>query len=189
MIGHLRGRAIDSDVVETTDGVGYVVRSVSPLVVGEDTSLHIHTTVRENDISLWGFPTREEREVFRSLISVSGIGPTHGLAVLRTLGVGGLAGAVAADDVDAFKPVPGVGPALARRILASIRLPEGLQGAPASADTERVSELTSALRDLGYSPTAGAEAAVEVVRDYPERTLAEHVQIAIGVLASGGVAA
>lgn len=188
MIGHLRGRAIDSDVIETDDGVGYVVRSVSPLEEGTDVSLHIHTTVRENDISLWGFSTRVEREVFRALIAVSGIGPTHGLAVLRTLGVGGLAGVVAAEDVDAFKPVPGVGPALARRILASIRLPEGLHGAP-TADTARVDELTAALRDLGYSPTAGAEAAVEVVRDNPGRTMAEHVQLAIGVLAAGGRAA
>jgi Holliday junction DNA helicase RuvA len=180
MIGKLRGR-IDGTgedwVILDVGGVGYEVacsgRTLAWLQTqtGEVT-LSIETHVREDQIRLFGFRTPEEREWFRLLQTVQGVGAKVALSIMGTLGPADLANAIALQDKAAIR-APHVGPKLAQRILAELKdkapalsaagiaLPQGAKTTPAPADgPARVSaEAVSALVNLGY-PQLQASAAV-----------------------------
>jgi Holliday junction DNA helicase RuvA len=158
MIGYVRG-TVHGDVVVTTAGVGYVVTTPDARTDGEDVELWVHTVVREDSITLYGFGTTDERDVFAALLRVRGVGPQAGLAVLRDAGCGRLAAAVAAGDPKLLGKVKGVGPKLAAAIVAEVRLPDGLIGAADVTD-----ELADTLERLGFEPVSVA-AALREVRD------------------------
>ncbi|MBE7219032.1 MAG: Holliday junction branch migration protein RuvA, partial [Caulobacteraceae bacterium] len=134
MIGRLRGVLVeveaDAAVVEVggpLGGVGYVVRmGARPLsrlpVPGEDVTVQVESRTTEQDgVTLWGFPSREERAAFRILTAIQGVGPKAALAVLDVLPPGELAAAVAREDKAAVARANGVGPKLALRIVTELR--------------------------------------------------------------------
>jgi Holliday junction DNA helicase RuvA len=149
MIGKLRG-TIDSYgedfVILDVNGVGYMVhcsgRTLQALPrTGEAAELAIETHVREDQIRLFGFATGTEREWFRLLQTVQGIGTKVALAVLSTLKPGDLANAIATRDRAAIMRAPGVGAKVAERILTELK-----DKAPALADVDpAVVRLTGAL--------------------------------------------
>ncbi len=179
MIGKLRG-LIDSYgedfVVIDVNGVGYVAfcssRTLQALPrPGEAASLAIETYVREDQIRLFGFATDAERDWFRILLNVQGVGTKVALSLLSTFRVAELATAIAARDATAITRTPGVGRKLAERIVLDLK-----DKAPAFAAVDpAVAKLTgdiedkrapqpavdaiSALVNLGY-PQAQASAAV-----------------------------
>ena len=181
MIGKLRGRVDETGedwVILDVSGVGYEVscsgRTLSWLQTqtGEVT-LSIETHVREDQIRLFGFRTPEEREWFRLLQSVQGVGAKVALSIMGTLSPTDLANAIALQDKVAIR-APHVGPKLAQRILvelkdkapalsaAGIALPQGTKGsdaAGASGPARISAEAVSALVNLGY-PQLQASAAV-----------------------------
>lgn len=183
MIAHLRGRVLEPGVVETRDGVGYAVASSVDLSPGEEVSLRIVTTVRETDISLWAFGDRDDELVFRALLGVSGVGPTVAMAIVRALGASLLVAAVQAEDTGAFKPVPGVGAATAKKIISGIKLPEGVGAAPARATSETLQSVARTLQALGYPGDVALEIAGEVSEQKPDATQGELVQLATVELA------
>jgi Holliday junction DNA helicase RuvA len=139
MIGKLRGM-IDSYgedfVILDVNGVGYMVhcsgRTLQALPrAGEAAELAIETHVREDQIRLFGFATATEREWFRLLQTVQGIGTKVALAVLSTLKPGDLANAIAMRDRAAIMRTPGVGAKVAERILTELK-----DKAPALADVD-----------------------------------------------------
>lgn len=140
--------------------------------VGDDLSLHTSLVVREDSLTLFGFATSEEIDVFSHLIAVSGVGPRSALGVLSALTPGEIARAVAADDEKPFRKVSGIGPKTAKLIVVSLagKL-AGLElaaadGAPVDADPETA--VAEAVRDglvgLGWGES-DAWQAVQDARD------------------------
>lgn len=129
MIARLRGvlEGIRADgLILDVNGVGYLVYCASNYLaklppLGSPLSLHIETQVREDAITLFGFEQELEREWFRLLTTVQGVGAKLALAILGSLGVDGVARAATLQDKNAFARTPGVGPKLAGRIANDLK--------------------------------------------------------------------
>ncbi|WP_062217249.1 Holliday junction branch migration protein RuvA [Aureimonas sp. D3] len=189
MIGKLKGTVDEADEESVTvdvHGVGYVAfcgaRTLAQLPGrGEAAELFIETYVREDMIRLYGFATKAEREWFRLLQSVQGVGAKVALAVVGTLTPGDLANAVALQDRATVSRAPGVGPKVAARIVAELKdkvpafsgaageeslglkrdIGEGVAPAP-------VADAVSALVNLGYSREQAASAIATALREAGE---------------------
>jgi Holliday junction DNA helicase RuvA len=178
MIAFIRGRLLDKQpnrLVVDVQGVGYEV--LVPLStyydigdVGTETSLHVHTHVREDALQLYGFRTLVEQQLFERLIGISGIGPRLAVAVLSGIEPHELVRAVQRGDIARLTRVPGVGRKTAERIVLELKdrlgqIALAAQGEPEPPDDElnRVREdLVSALHNLGYHRPL-AERAVDAV--------------------------
>ena len=178
MIARLKGvlDAIRSDgLILDVNGVGYLVHCASNFLgrlppPGHPLSLYIETQVREDAIILFGFEQEEEREWFRLLTSVQGVGAKLALAILGALGVEGVARAAALQDKNAFARTSGVGPKLAGRIANDLKDKGPSPGAGMRRQTARpaggvagdpqqeaLRDALSALVNLGYrEPDASA---------------------------------
>jgi holliday junction DNA helicase RuvA len=181
MIGKLKGRidSIEEDsIIIDVGGVGYHVfcgaRTLAQLPgPGEAATLVIHTHVREDHIHLFGFPDVTEREWFRLLMTVQGVGVKMALAILGAFAPAALAQAIAAKDTRALTRISGVGPKLAERLATELKTKAvklsagavampGKGGNPAALPPASSSEdAISALVNLGYgrSEAYGAVAA------------------------------
>src|SRR5499426_2161436 len=188
MIGKLKG-IIDSYgedfIVLDVNGVGYLVqcsaRTLQELPgVGQPATLSIETHVREDQIKLFGFRTDVEREWFRLLQTVQGVGAKVALAVLGTLAPSDLANAIALRDKAAVARTPGVGPKVAERIVTELK-----DKAPAFANVDPavvhlagaiddhraprpVADAISALVNLGYGQPQAAAAIASAARSAGE---------------------
>jgi Holliday junction DNA helicase RuvA len=176
MIAHLRGTLLEkhpNQVIVDVDGVGYDVTipisTFSALPeAGREVRLRIHTHVREDALSLYGFLTADEKALFEKLIGISGIGPKLAVTVLSGLAIGDLVTAIRNGQVEHLVRIPGVGKKTAERIVLELR--EKLDGLaigqpaeparPAAAVLSAVEQdVLSALLNLGCARPA-AEAAV-----------------------------
>lgn len=167
MIGTLRGTLIDrgeGEVIVEVQGIGYRV-TVAPSTqvtlgeLGDDVFIHVHHHYREDDQTLYGFGSREERICFEALISAHGVGPALGLAILSVHDPAGLAAVLATEDVAALCLVPGVGKKTAARLLVELKekldLPTVDLTATPSGPTptsSHVADVREALAGLGYGP-------------------------------------
>lgn len=180
MIGLLRGRVWEKQpnrVVIDVSGVGYDV--AVPLSTfynlgdpGAEVVLRIHTHVREEQLSLYGFLTPLELVVFERLIGVSGIGPKLALSVLSGIEPGELVAAVHRGDVARLTGIPGVGKKTAERITVELRdrLPKAAEAAAGTVPPLSVHEIlrddvASALVNLGYHRQAVDKVLDRLVRD------------------------
>ncbi len=162
MIGSLRGKLIEkrpNQVLLEVGGVGYLVQiplstftSLGPLHT--ESSLMIHTHVREDAFSLFGFLTSREKHCFELLISASGVGPSLALKILSGMGLDELIPAIRKGDLAQLVKIPGVGRKTAERMvvelrdkLAAVDVPEA--GKPATK-SQLESDVSSALINLGY---------------------------------------
>lgn len=174
MIARLKGivdEIGDGWVVIDVNGVGYLVfasgRTLGNLVVGEATMVFIETNVREDHIHLYGFADALDRDWFKLLTTVQGVGAKVGLALQGVLSPDEVSRAIISGDKTAITRAPGVGPKLASRIISelkdkvgSLALGQTLQaevGAHASGGAtgapSDISDAVSALVNLGYSPS------------------------------------
>lgn len=176
MIGQLRGALIDkrpNHVVLDVGGVGYEVQIPLSTFAGlgalrAETTLLIHTHVREDQIALFGFLTAREKQCFELLISASGVGPALALKILSGMSLEELVPAIRKGDVVQLKRIPGVGQKTAERMVVELRdklavidvAEEGKR--PTRSQVE--SDVASALVNLGYEPRA-IEKTMEMVRE------------------------
>lgn len=190
MIAKLKGH-VDSTgedwAIMDVGGVGYLVSGSTRMLgalprPGEAAMLHIETIVREDAISLFGFADIEERDLFRLLTSVQGVGAKVALAILSTLSPSDLQNAIAAQDKTAVARAKGVGPKVATRIVTELKdkvtglvfQPKGVQmpagSAPegAASDPSIVADAVSALANLGYKPVDAHGAVAKVIGDLGE---------------------
>lgn len=179
MIGKLKG-LIDSygedHVIIDVQGVGYVVQCSARTLQrlprpGEAAALSIETHVREDAIRLYGFMSDNERDWFRLMQVVQGVGAKVALAILSTLDPGALATAIATNDKAAIARAPGVGPKLAQRLCAELKdkapafghIDPGVAHLAGALEDRKlpqpIADAVSALANLGY-PQAQAVAAV-----------------------------
>jgi holliday junction DNA helicase RuvA len=164
MIGYLRGTLLhnaDRELIVETGGVGYVVSVDARLeealpAVGDPITLFIYTLVREDALELYGFATFAERELFTTLLKVSGIGTRLAQSILTTYTLEDLEGIVATADAKTLAKVPGIGPRTAERLIVELKGPLARLGksrprlgsvaAPGSA----LSDAAEALGSLGF---------------------------------------
>ncbi|MEE8347167.1 MAG: Holliday junction branch migration protein RuvA [Dehalococcoidia bacterium] len=141
-------------------GVGYLVYgptgTVAAAKAGAEIVLHTHLAVREDDMTLYGFASTEERRLFQTLIAVSGVGPKAALALLSVMNVDELSHAVASENTAALARAPGVGRKLASRVVLELR-GKLVAEVPATLPGEE-SEVVAALIGLGYTQTEAMEA-------------------------------
>ena len=182
MIARLHGRLLEKElgqVLVDVNGVAYEVdvplTTACTLVdAGSEVTLHTHLLVREDAQLLFGFSSKEEREVFRTLIRVNGIGPKLALAILSGLDAAALSRTVRAGDLQTLTSVPGVGKRTAERIVMELkdRLPnldpEGAAEAATSAPRSATEDAEAALIGLGYKPQDAARALAMVEADAPD---------------------
>ena len=154
---------------------GSAVEDLGP--PGERVRLFTSLQVREDSLTLFGFPTEEAREAFEALVSITGVGPRLALSVLSRVTPDSLSAAVADGDVDALGVVPGVGKKTASRIVLELKGKlDGRWAIP--GPTAGVGEAIDALIALGYSP-AEARQAVSNLPSGEEMTLEDKVRHAL----------
>lgn len=190
-------------ILMTSGGVGYRLQcsmnTLSALPVnGENCRLYTHMNVREDAMELFGFLHRDERDMFRRLISVSGIGPKSALFVLGSMPLNDLRLAILTGDAAALSRAPGVGKKTAQRISLELKdklAKDALAGGLVAEDfpfaagdapaTDALSEAMQALKALGYSPQEAASA-LKGVKDQPSSTADELIKQALRNMAQQG---
>jgi Holliday junction DNA helicase RuvA len=175
MIGKLTGLLTDKNppqVLVDCNGVGYEVDVPMSTFynlpgLGEKVSLLTHFVVREDAQILYGFASASEREAFRQLIKISGVGPRTALAVLSGMSVADIAQAVTAQDAGRLVKVPGIGKKTAERLLLELKGKIGADlGAPtAMATSDSQTDILQALVALGYSDKEAAAALKSLPKD------------------------
>ncbi len=156
MIGFLSGKVLSvsiSKVILDAHGVGYVVhfvpKSVEKMRTGHEVSAWIHTAVRENDISLYGFETESELKIFESLLNVSGIGPKSAISILGVAGVEALEEAIISGNTAILTKVAGIGKKTADKIVLELS-GKIASSNELSASTQSDLDVFEALRSLGF---------------------------------------
>lgn len=184
MISYIRGElaAVEKDkVIVDVGGVGYGIympgQSMSMLPqTGNEVKIHTYLNVREDALQLFGFLTREDLEIFKLLIGVSGIGPKGGLSILSQLSPDELRFAVLSGDVKAISRTPGIGKKTAEKLIIELRdkmdieemLNHTSEEAPSGMNRnggemqEIQSEAVQALVALGYGSTESLKAVKQV---------------------------
>ncbi|OHX16832.1 Holliday junction DNA helicase RuvA [Chromobacterium amazonense] len=197
MIGRLTGKLIEKlppQVVMDVGGVGYEVDVPMTTfyqlpALGQNTTLFTHLVVREDAHLLFGFASKEERQTFRQLIKVSGIGAKIALAILSGMTADELAIAVASEDIKRLSSVPGIGKKTAERLVLELRgklatggnltVPGGL---PFAATPDEKSDIVNALLALGYNDKEASAATKSLPADV---TVSEGVRLALKSLMKG----
>ena len=181
MISYIRGElavVLEDRVVIDVGGIGYGIhmsgQAISSLpAVGSEVKIHTYMNVKEDAMQLFGFLTRDDLEVFKLVIGVSGIGPKGGLNILSQLTPDDLRFAVAANDVKAISAAPGVGKKTAEKLILELRdklsmedaLEHGALSGPAEGygqGGEPQSDAVQALVALGYGSTEARKAVRQV---------------------------
>jgi Holliday junction DNA helicase RuvA len=191
MIGSLRGEIIDKeDGALTIDvgGVCYYVQGPATLVdvleVGVRTQLFIHTHVREQELTLFGFPDKDELELFRTLLKVQGIGPKMALSILSYIPAETLRQAIAREEAALLARVPGIGPKKAKQIIFALKDKVGYDDIFVSSTpiTDSDGEVIAALTSLGYSIIEAQAALQHLPKDARGEPVEEKVRLALSSL-------
>ena len=173
MIGRLTGTLLEKlppQITVDVNGVGYDVDVTMTTfyqlpALGQKTTLYTHLVIREDAHLLYGFGSREERETFRQLIRITGVGAKIALAILSGMTADELAVAVAQEDVKRLSSLPGIGKKTAERLVLELRgklSPSGLAGSPGGlpfvTTADEKNDIVNALLALGYNEKEAAAA-------------------------------
>lgn len=196
MIAYLHGRLLDKQpnrLVIEVQGIGYEVHV--PLSTfyevgepGADIALRVHTHVREDTLSLFGFLTTLELQIFERLIAISGIGPKLALAVLSGIEPSELVIAIRRGDIARLTAIPGIGKKTAERIGLELkdRLPETLVAGPAPPPRPEDGlrqDVLSALMNLGYHRPLAERAVERAMKNGGENNFARTLKHALREIA------
>lgn len=188
LTGRVLAKSVDRAVVDV-GGVGYEVMLASDAIArlpekGREVFLHIHTNVREDAITLFGFVEEEEKELFLILRTVTGIGPKLALAMLSGMRVVEISQAILAGDLKRLTMLPGVGKKTAERICVELKekvahlsrgaMPFSVEGQDVIVVAGSVvADALSALTNLGYPDSVARKALEAVKRQQGEETFAQ----------------
>lgn len=171
MIGYLKGNLIYAEegvAVLDVNGVGYEINcsgaAYRELVNNRGGEVYVYTAVKEDGISLYGFNSKDEKKIFLKLISVSGVGPKMGIAVLSAFSVDDLTLKIATGDVKGLSSVKGLGKKTAERIVLELRDKIGTVSGDLSPSTDTLlddgetDDAVAALMSLGFTKTECVQA-------------------------------
>ena len=191
MIGFLNGKIISAKptkILLDVNGVGYSVNiSINTFEYISDkqsVSLHIHTNVKEDSITLFGFYAESEKDMFELLISVSGIGPRLAISILSGIRVDDLKNAIQSGDVSRIIAVPGIGRKTAERLVLELKnkvdqiVEAGGKEIPFSIKNEAISALTT----LGYNYKIADNAVRNILNENGSISLEELIKKSLGSL-------
>ena len=204
MIEYIKGRVAEltptEAIIESDGGVGYFLAiSLNTFTAMQNAQredrpgkLWVHESIREDAYDLFGFATRDERTLFRALLSVNGIGGQTARTVLSTFAPSELSQIIQTEDVNMLKTVKGVGPKAAARIVVELKDKmtslSGEMGSSSNASQATVQrsavvdEAVAALTMLGFAPAPSQKAVMDIVKENPEAEVQIVVKTALKAL-------
>lgn len=207
MIGQLRGDLLEKQapfLMIDVQGVGYELQAPMTTFyvlpeVGEAITLHTHLSVSETAQTLFGFAERRERDLFRILIKVNGVGPKMAVAILSGMEANDLVDCVRDDKVSVLVKVPGVGKKTAERLIIELRdklsswrassddlFCEAKEIASSEAPVQNVREESeSALLALGYKPAEAGRLVTNAFKLQPDASAENIIRLSLRSMASG----
>jgi len=182
MITHIQGRLVEktpTDVVIDCNGVGYFINislhTFSELPNSESIKLFTHLQVREDAHILYGFTSVAEREIFRLLISVSGVGASIARAMLSSLAPEQVLDAIAQNDLPTIQSVKGIGAKTAQRVVLDLKdkilKVYGLSSISSGASNTNKNEALSALETLGFVRKQSEKVIDSIVKENPQASV------------------
>ena len=198
MIGMLRGKVWEVQaerLVIDVQGTGYLLTAPAGLlakaVLGQEIVVYTHVVVREDDLSLYGFSSADEKQLFLEMLSVSGIGPKAAMAFLSSFGALQLENAVINEDYHLLTKVPGVGKKTAQRLVLELKekfkghvsFPvRGIEwGTPMPGNAEALQSLLA----LGFGLDEARPALAKAMKDGEDLATEEQVKRALRAIAGG----
>ncbi len=201
MINYLKGKLTELLPAQATvecHGVGYALsislNTYSAIQGKEDVLLYVYEAIREDAWTLYGFSTKQERELFLLLISVSGIGGNTARTMLSSFSAPELAALILDGNEKMLKTVKGLGAKTAQRIIVELRdkvASLGMETASASSDSsaaadiihsEVYSEAVDALKMLGFPPAPAAKVVKSILKDNPSAPVEKVIKMALQML-------
>ncbi len=200
MIDYIKGKIAEltptSVVIETSGGVGYLagisLYTYTALDGQSDAKIYVHESIREDAYQLFGFATADEREAFRMLTLVNGVGPSSARLIVSALSASELQSVITSEDVATLKRIKGVGQKTAERIIVdlkdkigklSLSGEQGTGGQTVSSSVNIVrDEALQALEVLGYAKAAATKVVDKLLREKPDMRIEEIVKSALKLL-------
>ncbi|WP_342759889.1 Holliday junction branch migration protein RuvA [Kineothrix sedimenti] len=182
MIAYLKGEIADiteDNLILEANSIGYNIKISSGTAgmlpgIGEEVKIYTYTCVREDAFLLYGFLTKDDLDIFKKLITVNGIGPKGGLAILSVMSADSLRFAIISGDVKEISKAPGIGKKTAERVILDLRDKVSIEdtfvnksmgddlGDVSSGDANIKNEAIEALTALGYSASEALKAVKQV---------------------------
>ncbi|MGO1751939.1 MAG: Holliday junction branch migration protein RuvA [Psychroflexus sp.] len=189
MITQIVGKLIEknpTNIVIDCQGIGYEINvslhTFSQIKSEEHIKVYTHLHVKEDAHTLYGFIDKEEREVFRKLISVSGIGTSTARVMLSSLSPSQVIDAITSEDADTIQSVKGIGKKTAQRVIIDLKdkmdLSDDVKKIPNSNNTHK-KEALSALETLGYNRKKSEKIVSKIIADEPSVTLENIIKTAL----------
>lgn len=155
MYNYILGNITDIEstyVVVEAGGVGYQIYTPNPYSFDLNTTYKVYTYqyIREDENSLYGFKTKEEKEMFLKLISVKGLGPKMTLPILATGSISGIMDAIERENILYLKKFPKIGDKVAKQIILDLKGKVAITGIEATTNNSNYEELIEVLKGLGY---------------------------------------
>jgi len=190
MITHIEGKLVEknpTDIVIDCNGVGYFINvslhTFSQLPNSENIKVYTHLQVREDAHTLFGFYEKAEREIFRLLVSVSGVGASTARTMLSSLTPDQVKDAIAAEDAVVIQSVKGIGTKTAQRVILDLKdkvlKVEGLSGISSSSSNTNKNEALSALETLGFARKQSEKICEKIIKQNPQATAEEIIKQAL----------
>ena len=190
MITHIRGRLVEknpTEVVIDVNGVGYLLHislhTYSLLSDSEDIKLYAHLQVKEDSHTLFGFADKFERELFRLLISISGIGASIARTMLSSLHPDQVKNAIATGDVPTIQSIKGIGAKTAQRVIIELKdkilKVYDIDEVSVSQNNTNKEEALSALETLGFNRKQAEKVVDKVIQSNPEETVENIIKQAL----------
>ncbi len=190
MIHHLKGQLIEKNpthVIIDCNGIGYMVNislhTYSLIPDSEAISLYTYLQVKEDSHTLYGFVEKSEREIFKLLISVSGVGTSTARTMLSSLQPKEVTEAIAAEDVASIQSVKGIGAKTAQRVILDLKdkvlKVMGEDEVFVSQNNTNKEEALSALEILGYNRRQAGKVVEKILKEDPESTVESIIKLAL----------
>ncbi len=190
MITHIKGRLVEknpTDVVIDCGGVGYILHislhTFSLIPEGETLQLYTHLQIKEDSHTLFGFVEKSEREIFRLLISVSGIGASTARTMLSSLHPNQIKEAIASNDVATIQSIKGIGVKTAQRVIIDLKdkilKAYNIDEVSVSQSNTNKDEALSALETLGFNRKQAEKAIDRVLKTTPKETVENIIKQAL----------
>ena len=190
MIGYLSGKIISSKptkILIDVNGVGYLVsisiNTFEQISGRESVSLFIYTHVKEDSISLFGFFSEAEKEMFELLITITGIGPKLAISILSGIRVDELKHAIRSADISRIVAVPGIGRKTAERLVLELKTKvDQIKGEEKELSFSVKNEAVAALTTLGYNSKIADNTIRNILNSEPNISLEDLIKKALSIL-------
>lgn len=190
MIHHIKGQLIEknpTDVVVDCNGVGYFIHislhTFSLIPASEAVQLYTHLQVKEDSHTLYGFMEKSEREIFRLLISVSGVGASTARTMLSSLEPKQIMEAIASGDVATIQSIKGIGAKTAQRVILDLKdkilKVFGIEEVSAPQGNTNREEALSALETLGYTRKQSGKVIDRIVKEEPNASVETLIKLSL----------